>query len=214
MFIGKAVNFRVAKWGLFLAIFFAPTLMPAQEQGPVTTDISTNENSPLDTPLDTPLNTPLDTPLDTPPNTNPTRRLIYPRKQQSEEQQLSDQLECYDWTCDQIDWDPYQAYADLVDEGYAVVLTRKEMEQGLVCLATRGAEIGTVAGEIVGGPDNGAEIGAAIAIASGIIHSNYLNAPDDPEAQRAVSRYERNLRKWDRKYAGCLSRKGYQVPPS
>jgi hypothetical protein len=176
--------------------------MPAQEQIPATTDSTAGDP------------TSEDPPQGTPPNTNPTQRFIYPRNHQSEEQQLFDELECYDWTCDQIDWDPYQAYAALVDEGFAVALTSQEMEQGLICLATRGAEIGAVAGDIVGQPENGAEIGAAISMASGLINSNYLNVQDDPEAQKAVSRYERNLRKWDRKFAACLSRKGYQVPPS
>ena len=153
-------------------------------------------------------------PSETQPNPNPTGRLIYPRKGQSADQQWADELDCYGWTCDEIDWDPYQAYADLADAGYAVALTRDEMERGLVCLATEGAMVGAVAGEITGEPKDGAEIGAAIAMAVGLFRSDYLTAPDDPQAQRIIERFERNLRKWDKKFAGCLSRKGYRVPSS
>ena len=148
------------------------------------------------------------------PNPNPTQRWISPRNHQPEEQQLSDEWECYDRACDQTDWDPYAAYNELVDAGYAVALTPEEMEDGLICLAWDGAVTGSVAGEILGDPERGAEIGAAIAIAAGVIRSDYLNQQDDPEARRTISRFERELRNWDRKFAACLRPKGYRVPSS
>ena len=148
------------------------------------------------------------------PNPNPTQRWISPRHHQSEEQQLSDEWECFDWACDQTGWDPYEAYNELVDAGYAVALTREEMEDGLICLAWDGAVTGSVAGDIVGDPERGAEIGAAIAIASGLIRSDYLNQRDNSEARRTISGFERELRNWDRKFAACLRPKGYRVPSS
>jgi len=146
------------------------------------------------------------------PNPNPTQRWISPRNHQSQEQQLSDERECYDRACDQTDWDPYEAYAELVDAGYAEALTREEMDEGLICLAWDGAVTGSVAGEILGDPERGAEIGAAIAIASGVIRSDYLDQQDNPEARRTISGFERDLRYWDRKFAACLRPKGYRVP--
>lgn len=146
-------------------------------------------------------------------NPNPTQRLILPVKDQTEEKQLADLWECYDWTCEQVGWDPYLGYAELADAGYAVALTPEELEEGLICLAIDGAVKGAVAGEILNEPSEGAEIGAAISISIGLIQSGYLKNLDNPEAQRAVSRFERNLRKWERKFAGCLSRNGYRVPP-
>lgn len=186
MIVTRNTGKEVILWIAVLALFISPALDFAAENDPV------EEN---------------------PTNPNPTQRLIIPVKDQSHEQQLSDQWDCYHWTCEQVGWDPYQAYTDLVDAGYAVVLTPKELEEGLICLAMDGAVTGAVAGEILGEPEEGAEIGAAIAIASGLIRSGYLKNADSPESQRAVSWFERNLRKWDRKYAGCLSRKGYRVPP-
>ena len=87
----------------------------------------------------------------------------------------------------------------------------EEMEDGLICLAWDGAVTGSVAGDIVGDPERGAEIGAAIAIASGLIRSDYLNQRDNPEARRTISGFERELRNWDRKFAACLRPKGYRV---
>ncbi len=195
MLLKKTANFRWALAWAFWAIVVTPTMIMAQEKSPTPSDISSNET----------------TLPDPPPNTNPTHRLIYPRKNQSEEQQRSDQLECYEWTCDQIDWDPHQAYAVLADEGYAVPLTWEEMEKGLICQATQGAVTGSVAGEIVGDAETGEEIGAAIGLALELLRSNYLYEPDNPEAERTIYRFEKNLRKWDKKYAGCLVRKGYRV---
>ncbi len=150
------------------------------------------------------------------PNPNPTGRVVLPRQGQSPDQQMADMRACYDEICDRLAWDPYRAYEDLVAAGYTVPLTARELERGLVCLGTEGAATGAVAGDLLGedaaGIERGAEIGAAIAVASGLIRAGYLNQPDDPTAQRVVREFERQLRKWDRKFASCLSRRGYQVP--
>ncbi len=195
MLFKKTARYREVLWIIFLAMVFLPSMILAQEKSSTTSDISSTGISEPDSP----------------PNTNPTQRLIDPRKNQSEEQQLSDQLECYEWTCDQIDWDPHQAYAALADEGYTLPLTWEEMESGLICQAAQGAVTGSVAGEIVGDAETGAEIGAAIGLALELLRSNYLYDWDNPEAQQTISRFEKNLRKWDKKYAGCLVRKGYRV---
>lgn len=146
------------------------------------------------------------------PSPNPTRRWISPRNDQSPYQQLDDEQECFDKACEDTDWNPYDAYDELVDLGYAVVLTREDLEEGLVCLAYDGAVTGAVAGDMLGEPEAGAEIGAAIAVARGVVRSNYLYRQDDPEARRIVSAFERNLRHWDRQFAACLRSMGYRVP--
>lgn len=191
MLTRKTAGLGFALGTLVLVVMLGPVSILSQENGAAPADSATIEDPPIDT--------------------NPTRRLLTPMKNQSPDQQLSDQLACYEWTRDQMDWDPYLAYLDLVDAGYAVALTREEMEEGLVDLAARGAEIGAVAGDIAGDPRNGAEIGAAIAIAMAIYHSDFINAANDPDAQKAISRFERDLRKWNKKYSGCMVREGYKV---
>ncbi len=185
MILKNNADLLAARLGAILVMVIVPMMIWAQEIGPPNPDPK--------------------------PNPNPTQRWISPRNHQSEEQQLSAEWDCYDWACDQTDWDPYEAYFDLVDAGYAVALTREEMEEGLICLAWDGAVTGSVAGEILGDSETGAEIGTAIAIASRVIRSDYLNQHADPQARRTISGFERKLRTWDRKFAACLRPKGYRV---
>ncbi|MFT5234303.1 MAG: hypothetical protein ACI9UK_002490 [Candidatus Krumholzibacteriia bacterium] len=155
-----------------------------------------------------------DASLKWPPHSNPTRLLITPRNDQPLAQQVADQMACYDNTCEEIQWDPYLAYDALVADGFAVALDRREMERGLVFLAAYGAEVGAVAGDLIerpGGSERAARIGAGVSVASEIIRSGYLLQDESPETQRVVARYERNLRKWVRKYSACLTRMGYRV---
>lgn len=196
MFLENLNRFGLFRLGIVALLLAIPSLIPAQEDNQSTLHAEAgNETS-----------------VETLPNTNPTFRVFYPRNNQSPEQQQIDQLDCFESTCDQLDWDPYLAYDELVEQGFALALTAEEQKRGLVFLAIEGAMIGAVAGELVGRPGRGAEIGAAISLASAIIHSNYLTESQDPYAQRAISRYEKNLRRWDRTYGHCLKGKGYKVP--
>jgi len=196
MFLKKVTSIRIINSGVVLAMMLFSATIMAQDENLSNTSDNNNEAATSEEQF----------------NTNPTHRLIIPRKDQSEEQQWLDQAECYEWTCEQLDWDPYQAYDFLVDEGYAVALSKREMERGLVFLAAEGAMFGAVAGDIAGSPRGGAEIGAAIAIATGIIHSSYLLEPESPQTQQVITRYERELKKWEKQYAGCMKRKYYKVP--
>ncbi len=188
-------QFQGILWGAILVMAVAPVMIPAQEISPPLETDSQKENFEPESS----------------PNPNPTQRLISPRNNQSPEQQLTDEWECHDWACDQTAWDPYRAYNELVDMGYAVALTPEDFEEGLIYRATEGAATGAVAGDIVGDMEKGAEFGATIAIALELRRSHYLKQLDDPVAQRTISRFERNLKHWDRKFAACLRPKGYRV---
>ena len=186
---------QVVLMAALVLVALAPVMIPAQEDEPAPADVPYPE-APL---------------AEAPPTPNPTQRSIIPRNDQFPQQQLDDEWECFDRACAQTDWDPYQAYNELVDEGFAVALTPEEMEEGLICLAADGAVTGAVAGEIVGDWRTGAEIGAAIAIALELRRSSYLKHLDDPEARRVISRFDRDLKHWERKFAACLRSKGYRV---
>jgi hypothetical protein len=75
-----------------------------------------------------------------------------------------------------------------------------------------GAVTGSVAGDLLGEEDVGAEIGAAVALAREIVRAEFLLRPEDPRAERGVKDFERKLRHWEKKYAACLRARGYQVP--
>ncbi len=192
MFIMNPVRLQSISWAIVLTIIISVPMVTAQES-PSPTPASTQEQTLL------------------PPNSNPTQRTVIPKKTQTPAQQLTDQQECYNWTCEISNWDPYEAYDAMVEQGYTVFLDPEEKQRGLICLATLGAVAGAVAGEMVSNPADAASIGAAIAISSGLIQTPYLIDPDDPQALRAISRFERNLVKWDRKFSGCMRKKDYRV---
>lgn len=143
---------------------------------------------------------------------NPSNRAVIPQNGQSEEQMLTDELDCFNQACEQLSWDPYAAYNELAADGYAVTMTPEQWEQTLVFLAAEGAVAGSVAGDLLNRPGRGAETGAAIALAMGLVRSNYLNLESDPESQRVVARFERKLNNWNKKFAACLRPRGYRVP--
>jgi|GEM_PF-6452054 len=143
---------------------------------------------------------------------NPTDRAVIPRNGQTEEQILADEWDCFDLACEELAWDPYPAYNELVANGYAVALTTAQWEQALVFMAAEGAVTGSVAGELLGRPGRGAEIGAAIALAAGLVRFDYLKLENDPESRRVVARFERKLNNWNKKFAACLRARGYRVP--
>ena len=144
-------------------------------------------------------------------NPNPTRRPITPRHDQSAEQQRADEQDCFDRVCAETGWNPYEGWADLVDAGYARAVTNEEFVEGLVSVAWDGAVTGSVAGDLLNEEDRGAEVGAAVALALELVRSDYVLRQDDPRTQRAVAKYERQLRFWEKKYAACLRPRGYRV---
>lgn len=155
--------------------------------------------------------------------TSPTRAKISPRQGQSISQQISDQKNCYAQVCDQLQWDPNAAYQEMVELGYARALDREQLLKDLEELALTGAIAGEIAGEISPAEDldlewdseaaSGAAMGAVfgLAWAQGWLDMDLLLNPSTPQAQRAINRYQRNLRKWDTKYSSCLKKKGYRV---
>ena len=198
MFIGKRSQSPTLISAAILALALVSAVVSAQDQGEAPADSTGSAESAVDSL----------------PNPNPTLREITPRQDQSPLEQQDDERECFDRACDETGWNPYQAYDELVALGYTVELSREDKEQGLVCLAYEGAVTGAVAGEMLGVQRRGAAVGAAVAVARGVILADYLYRDDDPEAQRAVADFERKLRDWDHRYSGCLRAKGYRVPSS
>jgi hypothetical protein len=146
-----------------------------------------------------------------PPSTNPTNRAIFPSQGQSQSQQLQDQLECYRWATRQTGWDPYEAYDELVEKGYAAELTKEQAQGGLVKGAAGGAAVGALIGAIAGDTGKGAAIGA---IAGGLTRgarSRRQRSSADQVMKRALEAYQRDLEVWDRNYSACMEGHGYTV---
>ena len=106
-----------------------------------------------------------------PPSTNPTSRVIYPSAEQTQEQQMSDQLACYNWATEQAQWDPYVAHRELQEQGYVAQEQADAAAGGAVGGAARGALLGVTIGAIAGDAGKGAAIGAAAGGLSGGMRS-------------------------------------------
>jgi hypothetical protein len=146
-----------------------------------------------------------------PPSTNPTNRVIYPAEGQDEQQQMSDQLECYRWAGQQTNWDPYQAYDALVAEGYAAQQTAQQAQGGLVRGAAGGAVAGVAIGAIAGDAGKGAAIGAVAGGLAGGSRSRRAQQQAEAQAQAALDAFNAQLQKWDRNYVACMQGRDYVV---
>jgi hypothetical protein len=163
-------------------------------------------------------------PVKLPFNTNPTNLIISPRKSQSEKQQNSDQLECFTGATEKLNWDPYQAYDELVSQGFAYALDQQNSEDALVAEALAAATAGEIAGLITEKNTDDIETinenndityeaatGAAIGAFLSSVDFSFLFEIEDPAAHRAIARFERNLNKWEQEYSGCLKGKEYKI---
>ena len=146
-----------------------------------------------------------------PPSTNPTQKVLYPSAEQTEEQQMADQLACYRWATEQTGWDPYEAYDVLVEKGYAAAQTAEDAQGGLVKGAARGAAAGVIIGAIAGDAGKGAAIGAAAGGMAGGRRSRRAREQAESEAQQAIDEFNGELEQWDRNYAACMTGKDYIV---
>ncbi|MGB2960346.1 MAG: YMGG-like glycine zipper-containing protein [Bacteroidota bacterium] len=146
-----------------------------------------------------------------PPNTNPANQAIYPAGGQSAEQQQKDQLECYQWATQQTGWDPYVAYDQLVEKGYAAKKTEEQAQGGLVRGAAKGALLGVTIGAIAGDAGKGAAIGAAAGGLTGGMRSRRARKSAEAEAQAATDDFNKRFQEWDRFYTSCMTGRNYTV---
>ncbi len=146
-----------------------------------------------------------------PPNTNPTDRVIYPSEGQTQEQQMSDQLACYNWSIEQSQWDPHVNYKALQQQGYVAQQQADAAAGGAVGGAARGALLGVAIGAIAGNAGRGAAIGAVAGGMAGGMRSQRARRGAQAQAERAINQFKEALGKWDRFYVACMQGHDYTV---
>ncbi len=146
-----------------------------------------------------------------PPNTNPAQRVIYPSEGQDEQTQMNDQLECYRWSTQQTSWDPYVAYNQLVEQGYAAQQTAQQAQGGLIRGAAGGAVVGLAIGAIAGDAGKGAAIGAAAGGLAGGRRSRRAQAQAEAQRDAAIEAFDKQMTVWDRNYVACMQGRKYTV---
>ena len=146
-----------------------------------------------------------------PPSTNPSQRVIFPSDEQTQEQQMNDQLECYNWATAQTGWDPYKAYDGLVQKGYAAEQSAQQAQGGMVKGAAGGAVMGLAIGAIAGDAGKGAAIGATAGGLAGGARSRRQQKSAQQQADQAMAEFDEKMKVWDRNYVACMQGHKYTV---
>lgn len=146
-----------------------------------------------------------------PPSTNPAQRVIYPGEGQSQEQQMKDQLECYNWATTQSQWDPYKAYAVLEEKGYVAQQQANAATGGAVRGAAGGALMGLAIGAIAGDAGQGAAIGAVAGGMTGGMRSRRQRMAAQSQMEQAIQQFQQQFQVWDRNYVACMQGRKYTV---
>jgi hypothetical protein len=146
-----------------------------------------------------------------PPSTNPAHRVVYPSEGQATEQQMSDQLECYNWAKSGTEWDPHQAYAQL-EQTYGDAMQQFAQAQGgAVRGAAGGALAGLAIGAIAGDAGKGAAIGAVAGGVAGGARARGRQQQAQAEFEAAINEFADAFRYWDRHWMACMNGRNYSV---
>jgi hypothetical protein len=146
-----------------------------------------------------------------PPSTNPAQRVVFPADSQTSEQQMADQLACYNWATQQTQWDPHQAYVKLEQEHSQALAQYQSTQGSAVRGAARGALAGLAIGAIAGDAGKGAAIGAVAGGAARGIRGRRTRRATEASFEQAVEQFKEEFRLWDRHWVGCMQGKNYTV---
>jgi hypothetical protein len=142
-----------------------------------------------------------------------TKMIVYPAKQQSAEQQATDERECYVWSQQQTGIDPTAAGPD-VDSAAAASADKMDSATtgAAVGGAARGAAGGAVIGAIAGDAGEGAAIGAVTGAVSGRRAKKRAEkqAAQQGAAQAQAATADR-MTTFAKGMAACLSGRGYTI---
>ncbi len=150
-------------------------------------------------------------PSTVPPSTNPADRVVYATEGQDAEQQMNDQLACYNWASEQTGWDPHVAYKALeADHGQA--LAQYQSTQGsAVRGAAKGALAGLAIGAIAGDAGKGAAIGAAAGGGAGLVRGRRGRKAAEAGFEQAAEEFKAAFQGWDRNWAACMQGRKYSI---
>jgi len=136
--------------------------------------------------------------------------IIYPNKNQSNEQMEKDKFQCYTWAKGQTGFDPMQR---------ATTTTAPPQQGakkgGVVKGAAGGALVGVGVGAIAGNAGKGAAIGASSgALVGGLRRRNQRKKQKKAQqdwANTEVANYEARRNEYNRAFSACLEGRGYTV---
>ncbi len=136
--------------------------------------------------------------------------IIYPAKDQSQEQMDKDKFECYNWAKKQTNFDPMK-----VPKTTEPPPKQESKQGGVVRGGARGALVGVTVGAIAGDAGKGAAIGAASgALFGGMRRRDQKQQQEQEEqqwAQEQATQYQQRRNNYNRAYGACLEGRGYTI---
>ena len=130
---------------------------------------------------------------------------VFPTNGQSQQQQKTDEFECYKWAMEQTGIDP-------LDLPKVEVEVQSGPSGGAVRGAARGAAAGAAIGAISGDAGQGAAIGATVGALSGRRAGKHAQAQQNQQAQTSAAAAEEDTINTFRKaFSACIKGKGYTV---
>lgn len=130
---------------------------------------------------------------------------VFPTNGQSQQEQKTDEFECYKWALEQTGIDPLN-------------LPKVEAEVqsgpsgGAVRGAARGAAAGAAIGAITGDAGEGAAVGATVGALSGRRAGKKAQAQQNQQAQaNAAAAEEETINTFRKAFSACIKGKGYTV---
>lgn len=132
--------------------------------------------------------------------------IAFPAKGQSQQQQKTDEIECYKWAVGQSGIDPFNL--PKID----TAASQSGPTGGAVKGAARGAAAGAAVGAIAGDAGEGAAIGAAVGGAKGRRAGKKAQAQQNQKAQTDVANKEKEMMDSFKKgFSACMEGKGYSI---
>ncbi len=127
---------------------------------------------------------------------------VFPKENQSKEQQEQDTFTCYKWAKEQTGFDPTKPVAQA---------SAPAPKGGAVSGAAKGAAVGAIGGAIGGNAGKGAAIGAGVGAAGGTLKRRQAEQQQQAAQQQAAKQYEASVDGYQRAYGVCMEGKGYAV---
>jgi YMGG-like Gly-zipper len=131
--------------------------------------------------------------------------MIYPKNNQSAEQQSKDKYECHDWAVKQTGFDP------LSSSSQPATVKPTGPQPNAVKGAARGAAVGAVGGAIAGDAGKGAAAGAAGGAMVGGMRRRDAAAANAQANAQAKAANDSQRSNYDRAVKTCLEGRNYSV---
>lgn len=127
---------------------------------------------------------------------------VFPKNNQTKDQQDQDEFSCYKWAKEQTGFDPNKPVEQAATQA---------PKGGAASGAAKGAAVGAIGGAIGGDAGKGAAVGAGVGAAAGAHKRRKGEKQQEAAQQQAAKQQEANVEGYHRAFGACMEGKGYTV---